>query len=137
MPSWRAHPGRRSQIMGTAKPRDISHLSATAPISFGTMAPPMIAMTMKDDAFLARAPRPKIPDHGYGEAARHIPFVGHRAHQLRHDGAAHDRHDDEGRCLLGARTQAEDPRSWVRRSRATYPICRPPRPSASARWRRP
>ena len=36
-------------------------LSATAPISFGRIAPPMIAMTMNADAFFARAPRPKMP----------------------------------------------------------------------------
>ena len=47
--------------MGTMKPRDMSYWSATAPISFGRIAPPMIAMTMNAEAFLARAPSPKMP----------------------------------------------------------------------------
>jgi hypothetical protein len=47
-------------------------------------------------------------DHGHGEAARHIPLVGHGAHEFRQDGAAHDGHDDEGRRLLRTRAQAEN-----------------------------
>ena len=30
-------------------------------MTFGKRAPPMIAMTMKAEAFLARSPRPKMP----------------------------------------------------------------------------
>src|SRR6202011_4976998 len=43
------------------KPRERSYRSATAPITFGKIAPPMIAITMNDDAFFAHRPRPKIP----------------------------------------------------------------------------
>jgi len=49
------------QTIGTMKPRDMSQRSATAPISFGRMAPPMIAITMYDEARLARTPSPKSP----------------------------------------------------------------------------
>src|SRR5208337_3440102 len=47
--------------MGTMKPRLMSYRSATAPISLGRIAPPMIAMTIYAESLLARAPSPKIP----------------------------------------------------------------------------
>ena len=47
--------------IGTINARDRSDMSAMARITFGRIAPPMIAMTRKEDAFFARCPRPKMP----------------------------------------------------------------------------
>src|ERR1700729_3294219 len=49
------------QSIGTINPRDRSLMSAIAPITFGKIAPPMMAITRKEDALLARCPRPKMP----------------------------------------------------------------------------
>jgi hypothetical protein len=47
--------------IGTINARDRSDMSAIAPITFGRIAPPIIAMTRKEDALFARCPRPKMP----------------------------------------------------------------------------
>jgi hypothetical protein len=47
--------------IGTIKARDRSDASAIAPITFGRIAPPIMAMTRKEDALFARCPRPKMP----------------------------------------------------------------------------
>jgi len=52
---------KRKHSIGTAKPRDMFDWSAMKPISFGRRAPPMIAITMNEDAFLAREPSPWMP----------------------------------------------------------------------------
>ena len=53
--------------------------------------------------------------HRHGEAAGHVVEIGDVSHQLGHHGAAHDRHDDEGRGLFRLRSQAENPQGEDRR----------------------
>src|SRR5262249_29187544 len=52
---------KAKQAIGTIKPRDRSDMSAIAPITFGKIAPPIMAMTRKEDSFFDRSPRPKMP----------------------------------------------------------------------------
>jgi hypothetical protein len=47
--------------IGTINARDRSDMSAIAPITFGRIAPPIIAITRNEDALFARCPRPKMP----------------------------------------------------------------------------
>ena len=49
------------QPSGTMKPRDMSKRSATAPISYGDSAPPMMAMTMWDETMFVCLPSPTTP----------------------------------------------------------------------------
>jgi hypothetical protein len=48
--------------IGAKKPTDILELSAIQPISGGKIAPPTIAITIKEDAFFVLGPRSLIPN---------------------------------------------------------------------------
>ena len=49
------------QTAGTTYPADMPSLSAIAPITLGNTAPPIMAMTMNEDANFDFSPNPKMP----------------------------------------------------------------------------